>query len=382
MIELLERIGYWPCFCVWELTLACNLRCLHCGSYAGAARDSELSLEECLRVADSLAALRCEHVTLSGGEPTLRADWHHIGRRLTDRGVGVNIISNGYHWGDEEFARARHAGLTNLGFSLDGPQAAHDRVRREGSYERVIRSIDRAVSEGWRVAVVTHINRLNYHDLGEFAELLRAHGVVHWQLQLGMPSGHLLENREIVVDPEELLWIVPFIAELREQGGHEFEVVGSHNIGYYGKWESTLRRLGGTPIDVWVGCRAGIHILGIESNGNVKGCLSLPSSRHGEDRFVEGSVRERSLEEMWKSPTAFGRNRAFDERLLASFCAVCRYRDICRGGCSWAAYSYDHDHYDNPYCFYRQAVRLGRLDLLDGDTPSAAELEVAARIER
>ena len=37
MIELLSRLGYYPRFCVWELTLACNLRCLHCGSFAGDA---------------------------------------------------------------------------------------------------------------------------------------------------------------------------------------------------------------------------------------------------------------------------------------------------------------------------------------------------------
>ena len=146
-----------------------------------------------------------------------------------------------------------------------------------------------------------------------------------------------MDGGGLVIDPEELLWIVPLLAELREQGGAELEVVGSHNIGYYGKWERALRHLDGTPIDVWVGCRAGIHVIGIESNGNVKGCLSLPSAMHGEDRFVEGCVRERSLQEIWRDPETFGRNRAFDEQLLASFCAVCRYRDICRGGCSWAA---------------------------------------------
>jgi len=35
---------------VWELTLACNLRCKHCGSIAGSKRPDELSLDECMRV--------------------------------------------------------------------------------------------------------------------------------------------------------------------------------------------------------------------------------------------------------------------------------------------------------------------------------------------
>jgi radical SAM protein with 4Fe4S-binding SPASM domain len=382
VIELLERIGYWPCYCVWELTLACNLKCMHCGSFAGVRRDDELGLEEAYRVADALADLRCERVTLSGGEPTLHPEWHLIGRRLTDHGVGVNILSNGWHWDDEQFGRATEAGLTNLGFSLDGLEPHHDQIRKEGSFARTMSAIDRGVAEGWRVAVVSHINTLNLRTLPDMERMLRDHGVVHWQLQLGLPSGHLAANRELVIDPEELLWIVPLIAEMREKGGAAFEVVGSHNIGYYGKWEQTLRLVDDGPIDVWVGCRAGIHVLGIESNGNIKGCLSLPSAKHGEDRFVEGNVKQSSLQEIWRDLETFPRNRAFDEKLLASFCGVCRYRDICRGGCSWAAYSYDTDRYDNPYCFYRQAVRLGRLDLLDDDQPSAEELEVAARIER
>ena len=43
--------------CLWELTLRCNLHCMHCGSVAGRARRRELTLEECFRVADDLVGL-------------------------------------------------------------------------------------------------------------------------------------------------------------------------------------------------------------------------------------------------------------------------------------------------------------------------------------
>ena len=109
MIEVLKRLGYYPRFCVWELTLACNLRCLHCGSYAGERRKDELSWEEAQDVADQLAAMRCEKVTLGGGEPTLHPRWHEIGKRLTDQGVRVNIISNGWHWTEEHVRKSRNS---------------------------------------------------------------------------------------------------------------------------------------------------------------------------------------------------------------------------------------------------------------------------------
>ena len=67
-----EQSGFRPRNCVWELTLACNLRCVHCGSRAGHVRPRELSTAECLDVVHQLAGLGTELVTLSGGEPTLR----------------------------------------------------------------------------------------------------------------------------------------------------------------------------------------------------------------------------------------------------------------------------------------------------------------------
>jgi len=75
MIDILKQVGFSPRACVWELTLSCNLRCKHCGSFAGSRRDDEMSLEENLDVADQLAALGCRRVTLSGGEPLVQPEF-------------------------------------------------------------------------------------------------------------------------------------------------------------------------------------------------------------------------------------------------------------------------------------------------------------------
>ena len=44
-----------PVHVVWEITLACNLKCAHCGSRAGRARPDEMTTAECLAVVDQLA---------------------------------------------------------------------------------------------------------------------------------------------------------------------------------------------------------------------------------------------------------------------------------------------------------------------------------------
>lgn len=365
MIEVLRRLGYYPRFCVWELTLACDMRCRHCGSFAGRPRERELDTEEALSVARQLADMRCERLTLSGGEPTLRPDWDRIAEALTSRKVRTNVITNGWSWSPEHTRRALGAGLENVAFSLDGPELAHDTVRaKPGSYARVMAAIDHCVAAGLPASVVTHINALNARSLREFRQTLHEHGVSSWQIQMGNPAGTMGEHRELVLAPEELLWLVPEIAAIRTEVPRRPKVFVADNVGYYGRYERALRDRG-AAICFWIGCRAGCQVIGIESNGNVKGCLSLPSSRHGLDEFVEGNLRDTPLRELWNRPGAFAFNRDFDTSRLAGFCGTCRFADICRGGCSWSAFCRTGNRFDNPLCFYRVAVEQGRWDLID-----------------
>ena len=377
MIDLLHKFGFTPGSCVWELTLTCNLRCKHCGSYAGAHRQDELGLDECLDIADQLRDLGCQRVTLSGGEPTLHPSWHEIGRRLSDQGVRVNVISNGWRWTPGHLEQARHARLTSVAFSLDGFEEDHDFMRREGSFSRVIDAIDLSVASGMPTAVNTTINRRNRKSLPRMRQLLMEHGVFAWQLQIGTPTGNLSEHPDLVLPPEDLLWLVPQIAELRTLPDSPLAIHPADDIGYYGRCEQDLRDRE-CAVPFWIGCRAGCQVIGIESNGNVKGCLSLPSSMHDEDRFVEGNLKRDRLADIWEQPGAFAYNRDFCEDQLDGFCAVCRYRLFCRGGCSWAAFGGTGNRFDNPYCFYRQAVEHGRRDLLS-EEPKAAELSFFSR---
>jgi MoaA/NifB/PqqE/SkfB family radical SAM enzyme len=64
-----------PVYVVWEITLACNLKCVHCGSRAGHARQNELSTAECIEVIEQLAELGTREISIIGGEAFARRDW-------------------------------------------------------------------------------------------------------------------------------------------------------------------------------------------------------------------------------------------------------------------------------------------------------------------
>jgi radical SAM protein with 4Fe4S-binding SPASM domain len=361
VIEILQRVGFFPRACVWELTLACNLRCKHCGSIAGSKRPDELTLDECMRVAGELVELGCRRVTLSGGEPTMYPGWHEVGRRLVELGARVNLISNGLTWSTKHIDQAQKAGLCGAAFSIDGFEKEHDEFRAPGSFVKVVRAIDLSVAAGLPVAVNTTINRLNQGQLKSLRQFLMDHRVFAWQLQFATATGNMGEHKEMVSPPEDLLWLVPQIAELCRINCPEFKIYPSDDIGYFGNPEPDLRDADAN-LPFWIGCRAGCQVIGIESGGDVKGCLSLPSSMLGERRFVEGNVRKQSLREIWNRADAFAYNRLFKEDQLGGFCRVCRYRDVCRGGCSWATYAQGGGGNEN--CFYCQVVKHRRFELL------------------
>ena len=356
MIELLRRLGFKPHSVTWELTLACNLNCRHCGSQAGRARSDELSPDEALDLCRDLIELGTRRVTLAGGEPTLRADWPKIGASLTAGGIAVNLLTNGRGWSRELVEDAKRAGLESVAFSVDGLADSHDYIRRiPGQWQQVLRGIDTTVDGGMPVGVVTQVNSRNFAEIEQIRDLLAKHRVSSWQIQLGNPSGNLADNRDLLIDPQDVLELLPRVAQLRKAGGFPRVFVGD-NIGYYGEHEQTLRDQGG-KVPFWTGCRAGCTVMGIESNGNIKGCLSLPS--RDVDRFVEGNTRQRPLREIWEDPNSFAFNRQFSKARLQGFCRSCEYGEICRGGCNWTSFSHTGECGANPYCYHRIQIESG-----------------------
>jgi radical SAM protein with 4Fe4S-binding SPASM domain len=357
MRKLLETCGFKPRVAVWELTLRCNLSCRHCGSRAGKARSDELSLDESFALIDELAELGCRFLTLSGGEPLMYENWPLLAARAIERGLTVGMISNGVLWNDEHAEQAKRLGLNTVAFSLDGFKESHEYQRRvPGQWQMVLDAVDNCVAHGIRCSIVTTVNRRNQSELESLRALLRSHGVSRWQVQFATSGGNMADNRGLLMAPEDLLDVIPRLAKMCSDKVLPKLFTG-HNVGYYGEYEEALRT-NAELLPVWTGCTAGSSVIGIESNGNIKGCLSLPSAMNGEDRFVEGNVRQSTLKEIWTKPGAFAYNREFSPEMLGGFCRTCDYAEICRGGCTWTTFSEHGPIRDNPYCYWRQKQRV------------------------
>jgi len=336
--------------------MKCDQPCQHCGSRAGHARTEELSTAEVLSVAASLARLGCREVALIGGEAYLREDIHVIVRALADHGIRVGMQTGGRAMTLERAKKLKDAGLSALGVSVDGSAEVHDILRgNRGSHAAAMRALDAGREAGLLLSANTQINRLNMHILPEIARELRSRGAIAWQVQLTVPMGRAADKPEWIVEPYHVVQIIDTLADIQREaalsakpGEVVFDVVAGNNIGYFGPHEALLRSRPGGREAHWSGCQAGMSGIGIESDGTVKGCPSLPTAP-----YAGANVRAISLEEIWSHDAAVGftRDRSDDE--LWGFCKTCYYGPNCRAGCSWTSHCTLGKRGNNPFCYHR-----------------------------
>ena len=327
---------------IWELTLKCNLDCLHCGSVAKKARNDELTTQEALKFCKDLAKLGVEKVCLIGGEPFLRGDWSIIAEALKNSGVGWSIISNGQNI-RKEIPRLHELRPYTVGISIDGAKAeTHDRIRgKKGAFKHALKSIHLLKRENIPTSVITSVNKLNFKELKGIRKLL-ANSKIAWQIQNCIPIGRF--SHELMLSREEYYAVALFMASTQANfNKFKIYVSGAHDFGYFSQFLPNIQ------ISQWMGCRAGISVIGVQSNGNIKGCLSLP------DKFIEGNIREESIINIWYNSEKFKMNRESNESTIkiTTDCSECIKFKHCRGGCQSFSYTLTGKFFNHPYCLLK-----------------------------
>jgi len=273
---------YIPYSALYELTLRCNLNCIHCGSSAGFKRDAELTTDQWNSITDELVKMKCKQINILGGEPFLRKDWYEISKYIRDNGIRLVIISNGMLINEKIIEKLKRLDLYAIAISLDGGTAkTHDYIRqKKGSFEKCLKVMSDLIENGIPTTAITTLNKLNFKELPLIRDILLNKGIV-WQLQIAVPLGRF--SKKFILSKEEFYAAGLFISKIRKQYSYkELPIVGAHCFGYFSNY---LPNMSTTPD--WTGCQAGVTTMAIQSNGDVKGCLSLP------DEFIEGNINEK-----------------------------------------------------------------------------------------
>jgi Y-X(10)_GDL-associated radical SAM protein len=342
------RLGR-PIHVVWEVTLACNLKCTPCGSRAGHRRPAELSTAECLAVIRQLARLGVRQVSLIGGEAYLRTDWLELIRAIREQGMDCSIQSGARGLTAARVRAAADAGLQSCGISIDGLRQLHDELRGvPGSFDLAFAALNHLRDHSIRSSVSTQITAAVLPQLRELMHLIIDSGAVNWQLALTVAMGNAADRPELLLQPYQMLELLPLLADLHlEAQERGLMLHPSNNIGYFGPFEHRLRIVD-ESIGHWQGCAAGHTTIGLEADGTVKGCPSLPT-----DAYAGGNVRDMTIEDMLQisERLRFTRDRTIDD--LWGRCRECYYADVCRGGCTWTSHVLFGRDGNNPYCHFR-----------------------------
>ncbi len=342
-------IGY-PGHPVWEVTTACNLRCIHCHATSGKPDPRELNTDDGKRFIDQLAEMQ-EFRTLifTGGEPLVRDDIFALLKHSQAAGF-VNIIATNGTLIDEEMAwKLKEHGVVCNAISLDAANPdIHNFIRNDPEvFDLTIRAMEATKKAGILLQINTTAMEYNIPHLGELIDFVDQQDtsiMLMYQL-VAVGRGEKIKNatlkksanqdlsRLITAKQKQVTTIIEPVA------GPQYWPYLLEKKGVNTGWKLKLAS------KVFHGCAAGRGFVYIKANGDVWPCP-----------FVEmngGNVRDLPFRTIYETSPVFVnlRNR---EATLKGLCGECDYRTVC-GGCRGRALAYSGDYLaEDPRCFLRE----------------------------
>ncbi|MGM8215376.1 TIGR04053 family radical SAM/SPASM domain-containing protein [Bacillaceae bacterium W0354] len=352
-----------PFIVIWELTRACQLKCLHCRAEAQYKRDPrELSFEEGKHLIDQIYEMDNPMLVFTGGDPLMREDVYDIADYAIKKGVRVSMTPSATpNVTKEAIQKAKDVGLARWAFSLDGPTAEiHDHFRgTKGSFDLTMKSIEYLHELEIPIQINTVISRYNVDVLDEMAKVVEDLNCVLWSVFFLVPTGRGQEKDMISPAEHEqvLRWLyqvskrVPFDIKTTA-AQHYRRVVIQHKMREHTNehdqiaYEDALMKgttgsidgLGRAP----KGVNDGNGFVFISHIGDVYPSGLLP--------VKAGNVRENGLADIYRNSPIFKALRDPDQ--YKGKCGVCEFRHVC-GGSRSRAYAVTGDYLESePYCVY------------------------------
>ncbi len=306
-----------------ELTHRCPLHCPYCSNPLELVRaGSELTTDEWRRVLDQARELGVLQVGLSGGEPLARRDLEPIAAHARALGCYTTLVTSGLGLTRGRAEALRAAGLDHVQISFqDTDDASAERiagsaaVRRKHDAAALVRDLGFAFS----INVVLH--RANVDRVGALIDLALDLGADRLELANTQYYGWALANRAALMPTREQVRAADAVvrdAKARCRGRLRITYVlpdyhGIYPKACYGGWGRTYIVV--APDGAALPCHGATAIAGMTFD----------------------SVRERSLDWIWRESAAFTAFRGED--WMQRPCRDCARRAIDFGGCRCQAFA-------------------------------------------
>lgn len=317
-----RRVAQWladgrtsgPLYTEFELTNACNCRCIFCGVEHLVNREPKTAIDPALarRAVDELAALGNRSIMFSGhGEPLA----HPEAAAIIDyaaRKMSASVTTNGLLLDDSKLELLDKLAWIRFSINGCGPEGyARIHGAKSSAFKRVMTNLSAAVARKRRLKLPVTIGvqlvllEENAEGVPELAQKLREIGVDYFSVK--PYSQHPLAPTVRQIDYAPLIGLK---AELDDLATDRFKV---------GFRVKSMKEAGGAkPYDA---C-CGTHFLAfVDAAGDVWECNVFA----GDDRFLTGNLSEESLASIWNGP-----RRQQVLALIKNDLRLADCRDLCR----------------------------------------------------
>ncbi|MHC4270750.1 MAG: radical SAM protein [Planctomycetota bacterium] len=324
---------------VWNITRACNLKCIHCYNDSGAEKaDDELSTEQAKGILDDLAQFGVPSVLFSGGEPLMRHDLFELIEYAGEKGLRTVISTNGTLITSDVAMKIKERGVSYVGISLDGIGPINDEFRGvPGAFKRAVKGIRNCQDAGVRIGLRLTLTARNVQDLEALFDFFETENIERACFYHLVPSGRggAIATEDLThAQSRDAIETILGKTKLFEEIGRKTDIltVDNHVDGIY-LYLKLLKEDPDRAVSVWklLTWNGG----GLYSSGVGIGCIDFHGKVHPDQfwgHYELGDIRKRKFSEIWmdtSDPILKGlKNR---RQCIKGRCRLCKFFDGCGG---------------------------------------------------
>jgi AdoMet-dependent heme synthase len=305
------RREYVPYSVMWELTHACNLKCVMC--YNVPLPQPELSTGRCLDILEQLAAAGTLRLLFTGGEILTRRDFFVIAERARELGFALDLKTNGTLITSEVADKLAALRPVQVDLSLLGatPETFDTVAGSRRTLERVLQGVRLLQERHVRVRLNTLLLNLNVAEQRQMAQMALELNVEYQQVFKVSPA----DNRDNAAGRHQLS--SQAMAEVLQVDQTPFSPK---------QYRATDRT-----------CGVGLSSCMIDPYGAVYPCVEL--------RIEAGNLHRQRFTDIWTSAPILRQLRANHFVGNLPECRECEVRNYCEGRCSGLAWKEHGDLY-------------------------------------
>lgn len=336
-------------FIVFEITHRCNLNCITC--FQDKFIKDELETNQIFKVFEILNNINVKYIQFTGGEPLMRKDILEI-LKESCKYFETTLATNGLLLTKNFIKKINLYGVKFIQVSVDGLKDNHDKIRGQGTWEKVLKNI-KLIKEYSDIPVKIKMTgyKDNIDDYPFLQKIAKKLGVV-CSVSLFEKSG---TGIDLDYASNKLIWENYFKKVF-------ISLKNSKDEKYVKKYQKSIFKENG-PFGLY-SCAPGIKQLSIGPNGDIFPCSSFTRKE-----FKLGNIFTNKLTEVLKKFHI----PSIEE---IPFCRECDVRYWCKGSCRARTYYDKHTLYaKNPYCgLFKKLYRVQFWDILK-DKPVFTNLD-------